>query len=216
MDFLDKFGIKNVDEGLFMSAITHSSYSNEHKECTNYERLEYLGDAVLELIISEYYYLNTKDEEGTMSKERASFVCENALAHYAKDIGLDKYIRVGHGQINDINDTIVADVFESVLGAIYLSCGLQVATKYIHKIVIPYIEKDFRFLGDYKTLLQELVQTDKKSLEYVLINESGEPHNKTFEVAVKINNIVYGKGIGKNKKEAEQKAAFDAYKKSAK
>lgn len=216
MDFLDKFGIKNVDEGLFMSAITHSSYSNEHKECTNYERLEYLGDAVLELIISEYYYLNTKDEEGTMSKERASFVCENALAHYAKDIGLDKYIRVGHGQINDINDTIIADVFESVLGAIYLSCGLQVATKYIHKIVIPYIEKDFRFLGDYKTLLQELVQTDKKSLEYVLINESGEPHNKTFEVAVKINNIVYGKGIGKNKKEAEQKAAFDAYKKSAK
>lgn len=216
MDFLDKFEIKNVDEDLFMSAITHSSYSNEHKGCANYERLEYLGDAVLELIISEYYYINTKDEEGTMSKERASFVCENALAHYAKDIGLDKYIRVGHGQINDINDTIIADVFESVLGAIYLSCGLEVATKYIHQIVIPYIEKDFRFLGDYKTLLQELVQTDKKSLEYVLINESGEPHNKTFEVAVKINNIVYGKGIGKSKKEAEQKAAFDAYKKSAK
>ena len=87
---------------------------------------------------------------------------------------------------------------------------------YIYEIVIPYIEKDFVFFGDYKTMLQEYVQTDKKSLEYVLVKESGEAHNKTFEVEVKINNIIYGRGIGKSKKEAEQHAAFDAYKKSAK
>ena len=199
-----------------MEALTHSSYSNEHKNTKNYERLEFLGDAVLELITSEYFYKETSYKEGEMTKKRASFVCEQALAYYAKELEIDKCIRVGHGQENNINDTIIADVFESVLGAIYITYGLEEARKYIYEIVVPYIEKDFIFFGDYKTMLQEYVQTDKKSLEYVLINESGEAHNKTFEVEVKINNIIYGRGIGKSKKEAEQQAAFDAYKKSAK
>lgn len=199
-----------------MEALTHSSYSNEHKECNNYERLEFLGDAVLELVTSEYFYKNTSFKEGEMTKKRASFVCEQALSHYAKELGIDKLIRVGHGQEGNINDTIIADVFESILGAIYLTCGIEAVKEYIYEIIVPYIEQDFVFLGDYKTMLQEYVQTDKKSLEYVLINESGEAHNKTFEVVVKINNIIYGTGIGKSKKEAEQKAAFDAYKKSAK
>lgn len=216
MDFLSKYGITKIDDGMLQDALTHSSYSNEHKGCNNYERLEFLGDAVLELIVSDYLYNNTPDAEGVMTKVRASYVCENALAHYAKEVGINKYIRVGHGQQNDINDTIIADTFESVLGAIYLSNDYEVAKKYIYQIVIPYIEKDFKFLGDYKTLLQELVQTDKKSLEYVLVGEHGEPHNKTFEVEVVIDNRVYGKGRGKSKKEAEQKAAYDAYKKSAK
>ncbi len=216
MEFLDTYDLKDINKELLMEALTHSSYSNEHKECQNYERLEYLGDAVLELITSEYFYLNTDYKEGVMTKKRASFVCEQALAHYAKDIGLDKYIRVGHGQEGNINDTIIADTFESVLGAIYLTYGLPKSKEYVYKIILPYIEKDFVFLGDYKTLLQEYVQTDRKSLEYVLVNEYGEAHNKTFEVEVKVDNIVYGKGIGKSKKEAEQNAAYDAYKKSAK
>lgn len=216
MDFLDRKIIKGIDRKLLMEALTHSSYSNEHKNCENYERLEFLGDAVLELITSEYFYKKTKDKEGIMTKKRASFVCEPALAFYAKEIGIDKYIRVGHGQTNNINDTIIADVFESVLGAIYLTYGLDKSTEYINEVVIPYIEKDFLFFGDYKTKLQEYVQTGKRALEYVIINETGEAHDKTFEVAVKIDNIIYGKGIGKSKKEAEQKAAFDAYKKSAK
>ncbi len=216
MEFLKKYNIQNTDNPLFIEALTHSSYSNEHKECPNYERLEFLGDAVLELITSEYFYQNTSYKEGIMTKKRASFVCEQALAHYAKDIGYIKYIRVGHGQVNNINDTIIADIFESLLGAIYLTNGFSVAQKYIYQVVIPYIEKGYEFFDDYKTMLQEYVQTDKKSLEYVLVKEYGEAHNKTFEIEVKIDNIIYGRGVGKTKKEAEQKAAFDAYKKSAK
>ena len=215
MKFMEREIIKGIDKDLLMEALTHSSYSNEHKGTINYERLEFLGDAVLELLTSEYFYKNTDYMEGIMTRKRASFVCEQALAHYSKEIGLDKCIRVGHGQENNINDTIIADVFESVLGAIYLTYGIDASRKYINEIVVPYIEKNFMFLGDYKTLLQEYVQTDKKSLEYVLISESGEAHNKTFEVEVRIDNIVYGRGIGKSKKEAEQHAAFDAYKKSA-
>lgn len=216
MAFMDMDIIKKIDKELLLEALTHSSYSNEHKNTSNYERLEFLGDAVLELITSEYFYKNTSYKEGEMTKKRASFVCEQALAHYAKDLGIPAHIRVGHGQIGNVNDTIIADVFEAVLGTIYLTYGLEVAKKYINDIIVPYIEKDFVFFGDYKTLLQEYVQTDKKTLEYILVKESGEAHNKSFEVEVRINNIVYGRGIGKSKKEAEQKAAFDAYKKSAK
>ena len=216
MDFLNRPIIKGIDKKLLEEALTHSSYSNEHKNVNNYERLEFLGDAVLELITSEYFYKKTSFKEGDMTKKRASFVCEQALAYYSKEIGLDKCIRVGHGQIGNVNDTIIADVFEAVLGSIYLTYGLDKSKEYVNEIIVPYIEKGFVFLGDYKSLLQELVQTDRKSLEYVVVNEYGESHNKTFEVEVKIDNIVYGRGIGKSKKEAEQHAAFDAYKKSAK
>lgn len=216
MDFLNRPIIKGIDKKLLEEALTHSSYSNEHKNVNNYERLEFLGDAVLELITSEYFYKKTSFKEGDMTKKRASFVCEQALAYYSKEIGLDKCIRVGHGQIGNVNDTIIADVFEAVLGSIYLTYGLDKAKEYVNEIIVPYIEKGFVFLGDYKSLLQELVQTDRKSLEYVVVNEYGESHNKTFEVEVKIDDIVYGRGIGKSKKEAEQHAAFDAYKKSAK
>lgn len=216
MEFLKLYNISDINEELLMEALTHSSYSNEHKNTKNYERLEFLGDAVLELITSEYFYLNTDYKEGIMTKKRASFVCEQALSHYAKEIGIDKHIRVGHGQEGNVNDTIIADVFESVLGAIYLTYGLEKAKEFVNSIIVPYIEKDFIFFGDYKTMLQEYVQTDRKSLEYVLVKEYGEAHDKTFEIEVRIDNIVYGKGVGKSKKEAEQKAAFDAYKKSAK
>ena len=215
MDFLEKYDIKIENEELLLEALTHSSYSNEH-DFPNYERLEFLGDAVLEAITSEYFYLNTDEKEGAMSKIRASYVCENALAYYAKEIGIDKYIRVGNGQLHDINDTIIADVFEAVLAVIFLECGFDVAKKYIYQTVMPSIETKKDFLSDYKTKLQEMVQTDKKSLEYEVTNESGPAHDKTFEVVVKIDNIVYGKGIGKSKKEAEQNAALDAINKSAK
>ncbi len=216
MEFLEKYNLKNINKDLLEEALTHSSYSNEHKNVHNYERLEFLGDAVLELITSEYFYENTDYKEGEMTKKRASFVCEQALSYYAKEMGIPKFIKVGHGQEGNINDTIIADVFESVLGAVYLSFGYNFAKDYIYKIVVPYIEKNFVFFGDYKTMLQECVQTDKKSLEYVLVNETGEAHNKTFEVVVKIDDIIYGRGTGKSKKEAEQHAALDAYKKSAK
>lgn len=214
MNFLEKYNIKIKDASLIDIALTHSSYANEHN-CENYERLEFLGDAVLQLIVSEYLYSNTCDKEGIMSKNRASYVCEKALASYAKDIGYIPYIKAGHGQINNINETIIADIFEAILGAIYLDLGFDIAKNYVISIVKPYIDKRIIFFDDYKTVLQELVQTDKKSVEYRLISESGPAHDRTFVVDVVIDNIVYGHGEGKTKKEAEQNAAYDAYLKRA-
>lgn len=214
MKFLENMGIKTNNEELLKTALTHSSYSNEHN-CENYERLEYLGDAILEAVTSEYLYLNTDYKEGEMTKIRANYVCEKALACYSRDIGIDKCIRLGHGQIHNLNDTIIADVFEAVAAVIYLDQGYDVVKKYLDDIIIPYIKEKRDFNTDYKTMLQEAVQTTRRSLEYVLLNEYGEAHDKTFEMAVKIDDIVYGKGIGKSKKEAEQNAALDALKKSA-
>ena len=214
MDFLVKKNIYIKNKNLLEISFTHSSYSNEN-HCENYERLEFLGDAVLELITSDYFYKETSYQEGDMSKIRASFVCEKALATYAKEIGLVEYIRVGHGQMKNINDTIIADVFEAVLGAIYLDQGFETAKKYIDDIIIPYIKQDTKFLSDYKSILQEMVQTDKKSLEYKLIRETGPAHDKKFEMEVRIDDMVYGVGVGKSKKEAEQNAAYDAITKSA-
>lgn len=214
MDFLNQMKINIKNQSLLETAFTHSSYSNEHN-CENYERLEFLGDAVLELITSDYFYKETSYKEGDMSKIRASFVCEKALATYAKELDMVKYIKVGHGQQNNINDTIIADIFEAVLGVIYLEKGYLVAKKYIDTIIIPYIKSDTHFLQDYKSILQEMVQTDKKSLEYVLKKESGPAHNKKFEIEVRIDGMIYGTGIGKSKKEAEQNAAYNAITKSA-
>ena len=122
---------------------------------------------------------------------------------------------VGHGQLNNVNDTIIADVFESVLGGVYLDQGFQVAKDYCLKIIVPYIETDVHFFSDYKSALQEMVQTDKESLNYILVNEEGPAHDRTFTVNVVIDDIVFGTGIGKSKKEAEQLAARDAYNKRA-
>ena len=213
MKCLEKMGIEIKNKELLETALTHSSYSNEHN-CDNYERLEYLGDAILESVTSEYLYLNTDYSEGEMTKIRANYVCEKALATYSKKMGIDRHIRLGHGQINNLNDTIIADVFEAVAATVYLDQGYEVVKKYLQDIIVPFIKEGWDFNTDYKTKLQEAVQTNKKSLEYVLIREYGEAHDKTFEMAVKIDNIIYGKGIGKSKKEAEQNAALDALNKS--
>ena len=213
MKCLEKMGIEIKNKELLETALTHSRYSNEHN-CDNYERLEYLGDAILESVTSEYLYSNTDYSEGEMTKIRANYVCEKALATYSKKLGIDRYIRLGHGQIHNLNDTIIADVFEAVAAAVYLDQGYEVVKKYLQDIIVPFIKEGWDFNTDYKTKLQEAVQTNKKSLEYVLIREYGEAHDKTFEMAVKIDNIIYGKGIGKSKKEAEQNAALDALNKS--
>ena len=215
MDFLEKFGIKINNKELLLQALTHSSYSNEHN-CKNYERLEFLGDAVLQILMSDYLYNNMELTEGEMSKTRASYVCENACAKYAEELNYVPYIRVGHGQLNNINETIIADIFESIMGCIYLDQGLEAARSLFEQVVIPCVENHSIFSTDYKSKLQELVQTTKKSLEYRIIGESGPAHDKKFDVEVVIDNIVYGRGSGKSKKEAEQMAALDAYNKQAK
>ncbi len=215
MNFLNKYGISIKNNELLEISLTHSSYTNE-KGGSNYERLEFLGDAVLETVISEYLYLNTDFDEGELSKLRASYVCESALSHYAKEIGYIPLIRVGLGQSNDVNDTIIADIFESIIGAVYLSNGLEDAKKLIYSVIVPYIKRKETFFWDYKSKLQELVQTTRKSVDYVVISETGPSHDKVFGIEVRIDNMIYGKGFGKSKKEAEQNAAKDAYYKQAK
>lgn len=217
MELLDKLEIPYKYEKLYQTALTHTSYANENN-VKSYERLEYLGDAVMELIISEYLYKNTDEEEGRMTKLRSHYVCENANYEYSMRLGLNEYLNLGHGESDrggKYRKAIVADIFESFIGAMYLDLGLDEVKKFIYKHVIPLIEdKSIDFFDDYKSILQELVQTDKKSLEYIVIKEEGPAHDKTFTVQVRIDNIIYGEGTAHSKKEAEQMAAHDALKKS--
>ncbi len=217
MKILDKLKIKTDNEQLYRTAFTHTSYANE-ENVESYERLEYLGDAVLEVIMSEYLYLHTSYEEGVMTKMRSQYVCENALYEYSLRLGLNEELLLGKGELEHggkYRKAIVADIFEAFTGALYLDQGLEVAKKFIYDTVVPMIEDEkIDFFDDYKSLLQEQVQTTKKSLQYQIVNEEGPAHNKIFTVIVKIDGITYGRGTAHSKKEAEQEAARDALKKS--
>ena len=203
---LSKYGISN-DNDLLKVALTHSSYGNEH-HLENYERLEYLGDAVLELIMSEYFYKKTNLREGEMTKLRSRYVCEEALDAYAEVINLKEQIVTSEN--TKANATVVADVFEAVIAVIYLNNGLAKAREFVLDIAVPFIERETIFLSDYKSYLQELVQTDQRSVEYQVINESGPAHDRHFIVEVLVDGIVFAKGEGKSKKAAEQDAAKKA------
>src|SRR5574344_403632 len=216
MEILDKLGIIPKNDKLYERAFVHSSYSNENN-ISSYERLEYLGNAVLELVMIEYLFKNNESAEKTLTKLRAHYVCESALYEYSMLLEFDKYLKLGKGEITSggKRKAIIADVFESFTGALYLDLGLEEAKKFIYKNVIPLIEnKQVDFFSDYKSILQELVQTDKRSLEYVVVEETGPAHDRTFKVEVRIDNIIYGTGIAHSKKEAEQAAAKDALRKA--
>ncbi len=211
-ELFKKLNIKPKNKDLYKAAFSHSSYANEHKAKNDYERLEFLGDAVLDLVVADYLYNNHKDSEGEMTKVRASYVCENANYCYATGLELQNYIKVGNGEANEgLKKSIVADIFEALMGAIYIDLGYATVRKVILNIILPYINNpDITFFSDYKSSLQEMVQTEQKSLEYKLIKEEGPAHDKRFTVEVSIDNISYGKGIGTSKKEAEQNAAKEA------
>ncbi len=219
-DLFAKLNIEPKDLNLYNTAFSHSSYANEHKAKKDYERLEFLGDAVLDLVVADYLYQNHNDSEGEMTKVRASYVCENALFEYSTAMGFPKYIKLGHGEAlsgGTHKKAIVADIFEALMGAVYLDLGYATARRVILKIIVPYIKNpDITFFSDYKSALQEAVQTSKKSLYYELIEESGPPHDKTFKMQVKVDGIIYGIGSGNSKKEAEQLAAKNALEKLAK
>ncbi len=215
-EFLKEYGIIPNKIKLFEIAMSHSSYANEHKDKKNYERLEFLGDAVLELIVSEYLYKNYEQDEGDMTKKRANFVCENANYEYMNKLGLIKYIKVGHGETGELKKAIVADIFEAFIGAIYLDQGFDKAKEFVLDIVTPYIINKTYFFNDYKSILQEAVQTDRRSLVYELVNEEGPAHAKSFTIAVRIDDVIYGKGTAGSKKEACQMAAKVALEKLAK
>lgn len=213
MKLLEEYEI-TFDSPLIEKALTHTSYANEH-DVESYERLEYLGDAVLELVASDYFYRKTHLPEGEMSKLRSLYVCENALYEYASKINLSSFIKIGNG-IKEPNKTVIADVFEAVIGVIFLEHGINKVRELFNRLIVPYIENNTDFLSDYKSLLQEQVQTERKSVSYKVISESGPAHDKRFKVSVSVSGIVYGIGEGHSKKEAEQNAAKDAFKKQAK
>ena len=211
-ELFERLDIKPKNISLYKTAFSHSSYVNEHKIKNDYERLEFLGDAVLDLVVADYLYKNHKESEGEMTKVRASYVCENANFCYATSLNLQDYMLLGHGEQKDgMKKAIVADIFEALMGAIYIDLGYATARKVILSIVTPYIEDpNITFFNDYKSALQEYVQTNQQLIEYTTVNEEGPAHDKTFTVEVKIDDIVYGTGIGNSKKQAEQEAAKEA------
>ncbi len=217
-ELFEKLNINPKNLILYDRAFSHSSYTNEHSKEQSYERLEFLGDAIVDLVVADYLYENFKEDEGEMTKVRASYVCENALYEYSLALGLNHYIKVGQGEI-DKDDTskkaIIADVFEALIAAIYLDLGFATARRVVLNIVTPYINDNVIFFSDYKSALQEAVQTDKKSVQYVLIKEEGPSHNKLFTIEVRVNGICYGTGIATSKKDAEQNAAKKALDKLA-
>ena len=204
-------GIHFNNKALLTEALTHSSYGNEHNTPYN-ERLEFLGDAVIELLMSQYLYLKSEISEGKMTKKRAQGVCEEALVKYASKINLSEYILLGHGEelSNGRNrPAIIADCFEALFGAIYLDQGYFVAFEMFEKLVIPHLDL-LTDIKDYKSTLQEYVQSFKNTINYELIEETGPAHDKTYTVKVLMDGVTLGVGVGKTKKEAEQNAAKEA------
>ena len=218
MKTIEEYGI-DLKNNLIKRAFTHSSYVNETKKGEDYERLEFLGDKILDFLVSEYLYVSEHLKEGEMTKIRASYVCENALYQYSKKLNFGKYLRLGKGEEASggrDKKAILADVFEAFLAATYLTYGLNKAKEVVYDVVIKAIEnKEDYFLHDYKSILQELLQADKKGVEYVLENEEGPSHNKIFTSVVKIDGVILGRGVSNSKKESEQEAAKDALSKQA-
>lgn len=203
---------------LLINALTHTSYANEHKykDIKHNERLEFLGDAVLELVTSEYLFTNIPDmPEGQMTKLRASLVCEPTLAIDAREIKLEEYIYLGKGEAETggrNRDSIVSDAFEALIGAIYLDGGYEYAKEFIVKFALNDIEHKKLFY-DSKTVLQERVNMVKNvTLSYEIVGESGPDHNKYYEAVALLNGQIIGKGTGHTKKAAEQQAAYQALK----
>lgn len=198
------------------TAVTHSSYANERgRDSVCNERQEFLGDAVLSIVVSDYLYKSTHLSEGDLTKLRAALVCEKSLCGFARKLDLGSFMLLGRGEINTggtDRPSILADAFEAVIAAIYLDGGIEAARGF----VIPFVESALEdrkqsSFEDYKTLLQEIVQKNpQESLSYVLVAEQGPDHDKRFVVEVHLNSNVIGKGIGRSKKSAEQLAAKEA------
>ncbi len=211
-----KIGYTFQDFSLLEQAMMHSSYTNE-KHLPKYrcnERLEFLGDAVLELVSSEFLFRGSSTmPEGELTKTRASMVCEPSLALCAKDIGLGSYLLLGKGEEatgGRLRDSVTSDAMEALIGAVYLDGGFTSAKEFIHKFILTDLENKKLFY-DSKTILQEMVQAKKAgTIKYSLIKAEGPDHNKSFHVEVLIEGSVSGKGVGRTKKAAEQQAAYEA------
>ena len=220
---LEQFDLVFSDETLLETAFTHTSYANEHRllKISHNERLEFLGDAVLQLIISEYLYTKyPKRPEGDLSKLRSMIVREESLAGFARDCQFDQFIKLGRGEEKSggrNRDTILGDLFEAFLGALLLDKGVEAVKSFLYQVMIPKVEVgDFERVTDYKTKLQELLQINGDvEITYQVVSETGPAHAKNFEVAVLINGRQSGQGQGRSKKLAEQEAAKNAFEKES-
>lgn len=211
------YKFKNIK--LLNDALIHSSYANEVRGNTHSnERLEFLGDSVLSIIVSDHIFNKFSNmPEGELTRLRASLVCEKSLCGFSRELGIGEYLKLGKGEDKNggrERDSILADAFEAVLAAIYLDGGMQAAKKHIMNTVLRDLKhNDDETFKDYKTTLQEIIQRNpEESVSYILIDESGPDHNKSFTVEVHLNSNVIGTGCGKSKKQAEQMAAKQALK----
>ena len=218
MDGLEqKLGYKFNNINLLKNALTHSSYANEVRNgFSSNERLEFLGDSVLSIVVSDYIYKHYPNmPEGELTKLRASLVCEKSLCTFSRELELGSYLMLGKGEDKGggrERDSILADAFEAVLAAIYLDGGMEPARRHVMNFVLRELKHtDDEVFKDYKTALQEIIQRNpEESITYILTDESGPDHDKSFTVEVRVNSNVIGKGTGKNKKRAEQMAAKEA------
>ncbi|MFB1049603.1 ribonuclease III [Paraliobacillus sp. JSM ZJ581] len=221
MDFQplqNQINIQFLNEGLLRQAFTHSSYVNENKKqpLSDNERLEFLGDAVLELGVSQYLYRTFPNmAEGDLTKLRAAIVCEPALVDFAKELTFHQFVLLGKGEERTggrHRPALLADVFEAFIGALYLDQGFQVVIQFLERYVYPKISQGAFFHGmDYKSQLQELIQQKGTAeIEYEIVAENGPAHDREFVAQVKVNKEVSGQGNGRTKKEAEQRAAKKA------
>ena len=216
-DLLKKLHITYKDIAIYEQALTHPSYNGEvNTKHQDYEKLEFMGDAVLGYVTADLVYKNRPEmSEGNLTKLRSVLVSTKPLAAYARKIHLDEYVRIGHSitqsQVKE-SDKILENVFESLVGAIYLDAGLNSAYRFIKKVLLADIlSYDADNLTDYKTKLQEEIQAEHRdAVQYVTVSQSGPAHDRTFTVQVRYNDIVLGTGTGKSKKKAEEMAAKDA------
>ena len=218
MNALEKnLGYTFKNKSLLSNALTHSSYANEVRggETSN-ERLEFLGDSVLSIIVSEYLFSEfSKLPEGELTKLRASLVCEKSLCAFSRELEVGKFLRLGKGEDKGggrERNSILADAFEAILAAMYLDGGIEVARKHVMRFILSELEHtDDEVFKDYKTALQEIIQRNpEEAVSYILTGESGPDHDKRFTVEVHLNSNVIGVGSGKSKKQAEQMAAKQA------
>lgn len=213
-----KLSIEFEDNSLLYNAFTHSSYVNEHrrKNFTDNERLEFLGDAVLELGVSQFLYSTEPGmSEGELTKLRAAIVCEPALVMFANELNFGHYVLLGKGEEQTggrMRPALLADVFEAFIGALYIDQGMDIVTDFLEKVIFPKINAGaFSHVMDYKSRLQEVIQqTNSGKLYYEVIEEKGPAHAKVFITVVRLDDETLGTGQGKSKKEAEQEAARHA------
>ena len=219
--FLDKYKIRHHNSRLIEQAFVHSSYVNEHKgKLHDNERLEFMGDAVLQIYTAERLYeIDPPLKEGLMSTRRAALVCEKGLAQVAREFELNRFLKLGQGEEKSggrDRDSIIADMFEAFIGAVYLDTDIKNVYKLLDILMKKHIQETDESVYDYKTRLQEYVQSDsRKSINYELVYAKGPSNKPEFKVAVKIDDLIYGYGIGSSKKEAQKNAAKDALEKLA-